>query len=108
MSLLPSLAVGRTDGKHTELHFYHSVFVFLVKKKNTHSMAMEIGVKLQVNPDSAIMWHPWGNQFSTSDRNEGNRIGKAEIISMKFLAAGQAGKVLLVFSRHKEIKVWQL
>ena len=55
MSLLPSLAVGRTDGRHTEIHFYHSVFVFLVKKKNTQSMAMEIWVKLQANPDSAIM-----------------------------------------------------
>ena len=55
MSLLPSLAVGRTDGRHTEIHFYHSVFVFWVRKKNTQSMAMEIWVKLQVSPDSLIM-----------------------------------------------------
>ena len=55
MSLLPSLAVGRTDGRHTEIHFYHSVFAFLLKKKNTQSMATEIWVKLKVSPDSLIM-----------------------------------------------------
>ena len=105
MSLLPSLAVGRTDGRHTEIHFYHSVFVFWEKKKNTQSTAMEIWVKLQVNPDSLIMGHPWGNQFSTSNRNEGEGIGTAEFLSIQFLAAGPAGNILLAFSRHKRIKV---
>ena len=59
--------------------FYHWVFVFLLKKRNTQSMTMEIWVKLKVSPDSLIMWHPWGIQFSTSDRNEGNGIGKSEL-----------------------------
>jgi len=43
--------------------------------------------------------------FFNSDRNEGEGIRKAEITSITFLAAGQAGKVFLAFSRHKEIKV---
>jgi len=33
------------------------------------------------------------------------KIGKAKIISIKFLAAGQAGNVFQAFSRHKGIKV---
>ena len=49
------ISCWKTDGRHTEIHFYHSVFVFWVRKKNTQSMAMEIWVKLQVSPDSLIM-----------------------------------------------------
>ena len=68
-------------------------------------MAMEIWVKLQVSPDSLIMRHPWGNQSSTSGRNEGEGIGKAEIIRIAFLAVGQARNVFVAFSKHKGIKV---
>jgi len=31
--------------------------------------------------------------------------GSQKFVSMKFLAAGQAGKDLLAFSRHKGIKI---
>ena len=37
ITLNESVAVGRTDGRHTEIHFYHSVFVFLLKKEK-HSV----------------------------------------------------------------------
>ena len=35
MSLLPSFAVGRTDGRHIEIHFYHSVFVLGEEEKHS-------------------------------------------------------------------------